>query len=104
MLGNVAQGRDKALAALSGLFSAVHVLPVGKTHQLPLFRQSFIVMFFCMLLHAEWLLRSSLLAGQVMQSQLYPTAVVLELELHPHNGLSVRSCCPMDCGFIPGSL
>lgn len=103
MLGSVAQGRNKPLASLSGLVSAVHVLPVGKSHELSLFRQRFIVTSFCMLLHAEQLLRSFLLTGQVMQSQLYLTAIGLELDLHPHNRLSVRSHYPMDCGFIPGS-
>lgn len=47
MLGNVAQGRNKALASRSGLVSAVHVLPVGKTHQLSLFRRCFTVISFC---------------------------------------------------------
>lgn len=56
-----------------------------------------------MLLHAEQLLRSFLLTDQVMQSQLYLSAIVLDLDVRTHNRLSVRSHYPMDCGFIPGS-
>lgn len=56
--GKRCSGQEEG-SGLSGLLSAVHALPVGKTRKLSHFRQCFTVICFCMLLHTEQSLRSS---------------------------------------------
>lgn len=58
-----------------------------------------------MLLHAaaHRTVTKVFLTDQVMQSHLYLTAVVLDLDLAPQSRLSVWSHYPIDCGVTPGS-